>query len=117
MKNIVFTFILIISCSCWSQEIIQPLKTHQKDPWFGMDKLKHLSSAFMFTTTGYYIQHKIVQLDENQSAINSGLITISLSLGKEIGDAYKPEGYFSLRDLLADSAGIALAIMFIRIAA
>ncbi len=117
MKKIVFTFILIISCSCWSQEIIQPLKTHQKDPWFGMDKLKHLSSAFMFTTTGYYIQHKIVQLDENQSTVNSGLITISLGLGKEISDAYKPEGYFSLRDLLADSAGIALAIMFIRIAA
>lgn len=109
--------IMIITCSCLGKEIIQPLKTQQKDPWFGMDKLKHLSSAFMFTTTGYYIQHKIVQLDENQSVVNSGLITISLGLGKEISDAYKPKGFFSLRDLLADSAGIALAIIFIRIAA
>jgi len=116
MKKIIFTIILIASCSCWSQEIIQPLKMQHKDSWLGMDKLKHLSSAFMFTTTGYYIQHKIVQLDEDQSVLNSGLITISLGLGKEIGDAYQPQGFFSFRDLLADSAGIALAIIFIRIA-
>jgi len=116
MRKIIFTIILIVSCSCWSKEIIQPLKTQHKDPWFGVDKLKHLSSAFMFTTTGYYIQHKIVQLDENQSVVNSGLITISLGLGKEISDVYKPGGFFSVRDLLADSAGIALAVIFIRIA-
>jgi len=117
MKKIIFTLILIVTCSCWSQEFIQPLKIRQRDPWFGMDKLKHLSSAFMFTTTGYYIQHKIVRLDENQSVVNSGMITISLGLGKEISDAYQPQGFFSLRDLLADGAGIALAVIFIRVVA
>jgi len=115
MKKIIITVILMVSCSCWSQEIIQPLKTQSQDSWFGIDKLKHLSSAFMFTTTGYYIQHKIVRLGENQSVVNSGLITISLGLGKEIGDAYKPQGFFSIRDLLADGAGIALAVIFIRV--
>jgi putative lipoprotein len=117
MKKIIFTIILIITCSCWSKEIIQPLKTQHKDPWFGVDKLKHLSSAFMFTTTGYYIQHKIIHLDDNRSVINSGMITISLGLGKEISDAYKPNGFFSFRDLLADGAGIALAVFFIRVVA
>lgn len=117
MKKIIFTMILTVTCSCMGMEIVRSVATVRKDPWFGKDKLKHLSSAFMLTTTGYYIQHKIVQLDGDQSIVNSGLITISLGMGKEIRDAYQPDGFFSLRDLLADSAGIALAVIFIRIAA
>jgi uncharacterized protein YfiM (DUF2279 family) len=116
MQKKIFIVILIITCSAWSREINQPLVPVRKDPWLGMDKLKHFSSAFMFTTTGYYIQYKIVQLNSDQSIVNSGLITISLGLGKEISDVYKPGGFFSVRDLLADSAGIALAVIFIRIA-
>ena len=84
------------------------------DPWFGKDKLKHLSSSFIFTTTGYYIQTKMTDISNVKSMTNAGLITISLGLGKEVSDSRRPGGMFSIRDLTVDIAGVGLAFLFIR---
>jgi len=85
-----------------------------KNPWFGLDKLKHLSSSFILTTTGYYIQSKMTDITNTKSMTNSGMLTISLGLGKEITDSKKPGGIFSIRDLTVDFAGLGLALIFIR---
>jgi len=85
-----------------------------KDSWFGLDKLKHLSSSFILTTSGYYIQTKIIDVGDSKSLTNSGIITLSLGLGKEITDSKKPGGIFSIRDLTVDFAGVGLAFLFIR---
>ncbi len=85
------------------------------DSWFGRDKLKHLSSSFVLTTTGYYIQTRMVDFSETQSLGCAGMVTVSLGLGKELRDWRKPKGLFSYRDLLADVAGAGLAILFIKV--
>lgn len=86
-----------------------------RDSWFGRDKLKHLSSSFVLTTTGYYVQTRMVDFSETKSLGCAGLVTISLGLGKEFRDRRKPSGLFSYRDLLADVAGAGLAILFIKV--
>ncbi|HDP68585.1 MAG TPA: DUF2279 domain-containing protein [Candidatus Marinimicrobia bacterium] len=85
------------------------------DPWFGFDKLKHLSSSFILTTTGYYVQTRMVALPEQQSLSNAGMLTISLGLGKELLDRRKPGGIFSYRDLVANLTGVGLAVLFIKV--
>lgn len=86
----------------------------KRDPWFGLDKLKHLSSSFVMTTTGYYVQAKIAGISNSNSINNAGIVTISLGLGKEISDSGKQGNIFSLRDLTFDIAGVGLAFLFIR---
>ncbi|MBU1064467.1 DUF2279 domain-containing protein [bacterium] len=93
-------------------EVDQSKKSN--DPWFGLDKLKHLSSSFVLTTTAYYIQAKIADISNSKSLTNTGFVTISLGLGKEISDSRKPGGIFSLRDLTVNITGIGLAFLFIR---
>lgn len=92
-------------------EIDQSKKSN--DPWFGIDKLKHLSSSFILTTTGYYIQTKMAGISKVKSTSNAGLVTISMGLGKEVSDSRRPGGMFSIRDLTVDIAGVGLAFLFI----
>jgi hypothetical protein len=84
------------------------------DPWFGLDKLKHVSSAFIMTTTGYYLQHRIMDRTQDQSLYSTGLITFTIGLGKEAMDKNRSGGFFSIRDLIANGAGIGLAVLFIK---
>lgn len=84
------------------------------DPWFGFDKLKHLSSSFILTTTGYYVQTRMIALPEQKSLSSAGMLTISLGLGKEFFDWRKPGGMFSYRDLVANLTGVGLAVLFIQ---
>jgi len=93
-------------------EIDQSKKSN--DPWFGIDKLKHLSSSFILTTTGYYIQAKMADIPNVKSMTGAGLVTISLGIGKEITDSRRTGGMFSIRDLTVDIAGVGLAFLFIR---
>lgn len=90
-------------------------ESDQRDFWFGRDKLKHFSSSFVLTTTGYYIQTRIIDYPDTKSLGCAGLVTVSLGLGKELRDRRKPKGLFSRRDLLADVAGAGLAILFIKV--
>ncbi len=95
-------------------ELFESSKKESKDPWFAIDKLKHLSSSFIITTTGYYMQNRMMDKSKNQSMNGAALITISLGLGKETSDKHKPNGFFSFRDLAADGMGIGLAFLFIK---
>lgn len=85
------------------------------DPWLGFDKLKHLSSSFILTTTGYYVQTRMVAFPEQQSLSSAGMLTVSLGLGKEFFDWRKPGGMFSYRDLVANLTGVGLAVLFIQV--
>jgi uncharacterized protein YfiM (DUF2279 family) len=116
IKKIGITAIIfILNVSTFGGDI--QLETREKisDPWFGLDKLKHLSSSFMMTTTGYYFQNRVVSVSKEQALATSGIFTVSLGLGKECRDTRKPKGFFSYRDLIADIAGIVLAAVFIQV--
>ncbi len=113
-KIAVIILVGLLFCHTFGFDHGNVLPDKQKDPWFAIDKLKHLSSSFMVTTTGYYIQNKISGIPKDQSINTAGIITISLGIGKEINDRRKPRGMFSIRDLITDAMGVCLAITFIQ---
>jgi len=113
-KITVIVLVGLLFCHTFGFEYGNVFPDKQKDPWFAIDKLKHLSSSFMVTTTGYYIQNKIAGISKNQSINTAGIVTISLGIGKEINDSRKPKGMFSIRDLIMDAVGVCLAITFIQ---
>jgi len=113
-KIAVIILVGLLFCHTFGFDCGNVLPDKQKDPWFAIDKLKHLSSSFIVTTTGYYIQNKIAGIPKNQSINKAGIITISLGIGKELNDRRKPKGMFSIRDLITDAMGVCLAITFIQ---
>ncbi|HCL00673.1 MAG TPA: hypothetical protein DHW42_11290 [Candidatus Marinimicrobia bacterium] len=108
--------IVILNVFVFGRDIQFEAREKISDPWFGLDKLKHLSSSFMMTTTGYYFQNRVASVPKEQALTTSGIFTVSLGLGKEYRDTGKPKGFFSYRDLIADVAGIVLATVFIQVA-
>ncbi len=72
------------------------------DPWWAQDKAKHFATAYIITKTSLHFG-----LDKNKS----GGIALSISLGKEIYDKKVKKTIFSLKDLVYDLGGIALALL------
>jgi len=86
------------------------------DGWFQLDKLKHFSTSFYLTTTGYYFQTRAGHLPERQATKNAVWLSFTMGLGKELWDRRKPQGFFSWRDLVYDALGITGAVLFIKVA-
>lgn len=81
------------------------------DDWFGRDKLLHFGTSFLLTLSSQYFLTEKVGLDETRGAFVSAPIALSLGLMKELGDARHPtRPYFSWRDMVANSAGVLLAV-------
>ncbi|MCK4295538.1 MAG: DUF2279 domain-containing protein [Candidatus Marinimicrobia bacterium] len=115
MRKLAFICILFLGLVSNVFCIEKPLSPNmnRKDPWFAMDKLKHFSSSLYLTTTSYYIQNKMFSESNKKSKINSVSITVTCALGKEIWDSRKKNGFFSIKDLIADCTGIAIGLIFI----
>jgi uncharacterized protein YfiM (DUF2279 family) len=78
-----------------------------KDAWFGADKLKHFFTAAVVQSLSYGALRATGV--EHRTALRGawGATTIA-SIGKEIRDR-RVSGLFSVRDLVWDAAGAALA--------
>lgn len=115
MRKLAFICILFLgivsNVFCIEKQLSPKMK--KKDPLFAMDKLKHFSISLYLTTTSYYFQNKMFSETNKKSEKNSVSITVTCALGKEIWDSRKKNGFFSIRDLIADCMGIAIALIFI----
>jgi len=81
----------------------------QLDEWFAIDKVQHfMYSAFVSFGTQYVLVNKI-QMDENTSLPLSSLLSFSAGLLKEINDNSFKNGFFSKKDMVANSLGILFA--------
>ncbi|RKY62292.1 MAG: hypothetical protein DRP96_00625 [Candidatus Neomarinimicrobiota bacterium] len=112
--GISFLVIFFLSLNALADDANSVRSRQIGDDWFGVDKLKHLSSSFMITTTAYYFQANVGNVSSLNSRRNAGMVTISLGLSKEMFDRKKPNGFFSWRDLTADVMGVGLALFFIQ---
>ena len=85
------------------------------DQMFAPDKGHHLmASAFLAGFSFYALRQ---EFDASESAANSGAIGLSLSIGiaKEIYDGVSGKGTPSFKDIIADAAGIAAAILILNL--
>lgn len=77
------------------------------DPWVGQDKLQHLALSFAAGTYGYGVA-RFAMAPQPAAWTGAGL-ALAAGVTKEIVD-HRAGGGFSLRDLVWDAAGVALAL-------
>ena len=81
-------------------------KNNRIDEWFAIDKVQHfMYSAFVSFGTQYVLVNKI-QMNENEALPFSSLLSFSAGLLKEINDNRSKNGFFSKKDMVANSFGI-----------
>ena len=84
-------------------------KNHPIDEWFAIDKVQHfMYSTFVSFGTQYVLVNKI-QMNENEALPLSSLLSFSAGLLKEINDNRSKNGFFSKKDMVANSFGIVFA--------
>ena len=110
-RYIVALFILLINFSFAGEDStsIKNKNNIQIDEWFAIDKVQHfMYSTFVSFGTQYVLVNKI-QMDENAALPLSSLLSFSAGLLKEINDNRSKNGFFSKKDMVANSFGIVFA--------
>ncbi len=107
-----FLIILIFLQSPDSIEVKKGKKI--QDPWFGEDKLYHLTVASLMTGAFYHLFYCKMEIEEKTSITSSLGIVVTASISKEIWDKKRGK-FFSYKDLLFDIAGIVVGyLIFIK---
>ena len=84
-------------------------KNNRIDEWFAFDKAQHfMYSASVSFGTQYVLVNKI-QMNESEALPLSSLLSFSAGLLKEINDNRSKNGFFSMKDMVANSFGIVFA--------
>lgn len=82
-----------------------------RDPWFSMDKFQHAAFSFFIATGTQYAMVNKLDFSEREAlpiSIGTSLLT---GVSKEVYDKkVRSTAYFSYKDLVADGAGILLAV-------
>ena len=92
---------------------IQPAKI--SDSWWTGDKAQHFAGSFICTVFLGKLSQQQFAYTVPQAQMFGGGITFALGLGKEIHDARNPNNIFSVKDLVADIAGIAAGIILLEV--
>ena len=113
MKNSVI--ILIIFLFGFTNAEQDTTKVIHNDPWIAYDKFLHFSvSASIVLSTQYTFEQKMNY--KTQDAMYFSVFISSFSgIFKEVWDKRKPNGFFSKRDIVANIAGIAIGVFFIKL--
>lgn len=114
-------FVIIIFLSVSIPVLAQTTHTNQDsskvvkivDPWLGFDKVQHFTFSFLWTLSSQYILENKIEIHDNNAIYLSCGSAFSAGLLKEFHDQQKRHGFFSKRDLIANSLGILCAITVI----
>ena len=110
-KRFFILIIALISFLYGKQDSLSTNKINntQVDEWLAIDKVQHfMYSAFVSFGTQYVLVNKI-QMNENKALPFSSLLSFSAGLLKEINDNRSKNGFFSKKDMVANSFGIIFA--------
>ena len=88
-------------------------KSKIRDNWFAIDKVQHFSYSCLITFGCQYILVNKLKNTENNSLPISSTLSFGAGLLKELNDFKGKNGYFSLKDMVANSVGIAVAAIII----
>jgi len=83
------------------------------DKWFAIDKLQHFSySCLIALGCQYILVNKLNNSEKSSLPISSGL-SFCAGLFKELNDNRGENGYFSMKDMVANLGGIFVASIII----
>ena len=88
-------------------------ETGRADNWLAIDKVQHFSySCLISLGCQYVLVNKFKNSETNSLPLSSGL-SFSAGLLKELNDNRGEKGHFSLKDMVANAAGIIVAALII----
>ena len=88
-------------------------KPKVKDDWIAIDKLQHFSYSLLISLGCQYVLVNKMNNTEKHSLPISSAFSFSVGLLKELDDQKGKNGYFSLKDMVANFGGIIVAAIFI----
>ena len=88
-------------------------KPKVKDYWIAIDKVQHFSYSLLISLGCQYILVNKMNNTEKSSLPISSAFSFSAGLLKELNDQKGKNGYFSLKDMVANFGGIIVAAIVI----
>ena len=88
-------------------------KSKIADKWFAIDKIQHFSYSCLIAFGCQYILVNKLHNTEKDSLPFSSALSFGAGLLKELNDLKGKNGYFSFKDIVANSAGIVVAAIII----
>ena len=123
VRNILIVVLINFISFCNGSDIIYnpkiEIKNFEKensklnDNWIAIDKLQHFSYSLLISLGCQYILVNKMNNTEKSSFPISSAFSFSTGLLKELNDQKGKNGYFSLKDMVANLGGIMVAAIVI----
>ena len=107
-----FPIFLILTSISFSEPVKED-STKIEDEWLAFDKVQHFTYSLLLTLSTQYVLVNNMNMDEEDSLLISVFSSLSTGIMKETYDMKQPNGYFSNKDIVANTLGILLAVMII----
>ena len=106
---------LILKKERSSQTADKKEKVKRIDKWFAIDKLQHFSYSCLISLGCQYVLVNKYDNSESEALPLSTLLSFSAGLSKELNDSRGKNGFFSVKDMIANCAGLIVASAIISI--
>ena len=104
---------LILKKEGSSQTTDKKEKVKRVDKWFAIDKLQHFSYSCLISLGCQYVLVNKKDFSESDALPVSTALSFSAGLSKELNDSKGKNGFFSVKDMVANFAGLFVAISII----
>ena len=88
-------------------------KDQPRDKWFAIDKVQHFSYSCLVSLGTQYVLVNKMGNDETSALPLSIGVSFTAGIAKEIQDSKSKNGFFSRKDLIANTIGIIFSIIII----
>ena len=106
---------LILKKEGSSQTADKKEKVKRVDKWFAIDKLQHFSYSCLISLGCQYVLVNKYDNSESEALPISTALSFSAGLSKELNDSRGKNGFFSVKDMIANCAGLIVASAIINI--
>lgn len=117
MIRLVFKTIFFLYCFIPSLKADTPEKKSKvnasTDNWIAVDKIQHFSYSFLISFGVQYLLVNKIGFEENNAMPISVTASFTAGFVKEVHDSRSKNGFFSKKDLIANSLGIIIASIII----
>ena len=120
MKKIIVSAFFLCSCIMNAQDNsrIEPQseqkqKVKRVDKWFAVDKAQHFTYSCLISLGCQYVLVNKSKNTESESLPVSTALSFVAGLSKELNDSRGKNGFFSVKDMIANCAGLLVAAAII----
>ncbi len=103
-------FITVNICFTQNSEIDSLTAKHKT---IGFDKIQHAAFSCLWTLSSQYVMVNKSGFDEHKALSYSVSSSVLIGLAKELNDLDRTNSHFNWGDIIANSVGIAIAVLII----